>query len=95
MIEQQIKENAEQMAIQVIQYLHEACKTNEEYKQRCLELSSSFVTATVDWDKDVDEICKSIINDSQDVRMMALGGAIRYKTGDDTNVKKIYYDKED
>ena len=92
MSEQKVKENAEQMEIKIIEYLHHACESDEEMRERLLELATSYVTASLDWDKPVTEIIKDIDGICKDIRDLAIFGAIRYKSGNEENVKKIFYD---
>ena len=87
--EQKIKDNAEDMLIKIIQYLKAACKSEKEICERCSELSASLISCQADWNEDIDEIVKDLNNLGKDITLMAIGGAIKYKMGENTNTKII------
>lgn len=87
--EQKIKDTAENMLIKIIQYLNAACKSQEELNQRCSELSASLISCQADWNKDTAEIIKDLNALGKDITIMAIGGAVRYKVGDISNIKHI------
>lgn len=89
--EKQVKKQAEQMVMQVIKYLGEATTSEKEYHERCLELATSFITTTVEFDNSCVDIIKYLNEVCLEVKNMAIGGALRYKAGDETNVTKIYH----
>ena len=92
MTENEIKATSEEMVIKVIEYLRSACKSDKEFDERCLELATSLVTTTVDFDKSVIEIIGVLSDKCHNIRDIAIGGSLRYKAGDETNVKRIYRD---
>ena len=90
MTENEIKKTSEDMACKIIEFLGKACESEKERDERCLELATSFITTTVDFDKTAFQIIENINDKAHNIRDMAIGGALRYKAGDETNVTKIY-----
>lgn len=87
-----VKETAENMLIQIIEYLNKAEPDDEEKDERLKELACSLVTSTIDFNKELDEILKDINDTCLDIRDISMAGALRFKSGDMTNVKMIFRD---
>ncbi len=51
-----IKDTAENLLIQIIEYINKAEPDDEERDHRLKELACSLITATIDFSKDIDEI---------------------------------------
>ena len=85
-----VKETAENLLIQILEYLNKAEPDDEEIEHRKKELACSIVTSIIDFEKDIDEILKDINDVCLDIRNISMAGAMRYKSGDMTNVKKIF-----
>ena len=92
MSENNVKETAENLLIQIIEYVNKAEPDDKERKHRFKELASSLVTLLVDFDKTDTEIICNINTICLEIRDMSKAGALRYKHGDMTNVKKIWRD---
>lgn len=87
-----VKDTSEKLLIQIIEYINKAEPDDEEREYRLKELACSLVTSIIDFDKDIDEILKDINETCLDIRNISMAGAYRYKSGDATNVKKIFRD---
>ncbi len=85
-----VKETAEKLLIQIVEYVNKAEPDDEEREHRLKELACSLVTSTIDFEKDIDEILKDINDACLDIRNISMAGALRYKSGDETNVKRIW-----
>ena len=85
-----VKETAENLLIQIIEYVNKAEPDDEEREHRFKELACSLVTSTIDFLKDRDEILNDINDVCLDIRNISIAGALRFMSGDMTNVKKIY-----
>lgn len=86
---EKVKDTAENLLIKIVEYLDSAESDDEERNHRFSELATSLITATLDFDKDFDDLVKDINDICNDCRTMALVGAYRYKHGDESRVKKI------
>lgn len=84
------KDIAENLLIQIIEYINKAEPDDEEIENRTKELACSLVTSIIDFEKDIDEILMDINDVCLDIRNISMAGAMRYKSGDKTNVKKIW-----
>lgn len=87
---EKVKDRAENLLIKIIEYLDSAEPDDEERNNRFGELATSLITATLNFDKDFDDLVKDINDICNDCRIMALAGAFRYKHGDESRVKKIF-----
>jgi len=85
-----VKDTADNLLIQIIEYVNKAEPDDEEREHRMKELACSLVTSTIDFNKDIDDILKDINDVCLDIRNISMAGAFRYKSGDMTNVKKIF-----
>ena len=85
-----VKETAENLLMQIIEYVNKAEPDDEEIEHRFKELACSLVTSIVDFSKNEDEILKDINDICLDIRNISMAGALRYLNGDMTNVKKIF-----
>ena len=92
MSENNVKETAENLLIQIIEYVNKAEPDEKERNNRFKELACSLVSSTIDFSKDKNEILKDINDVCLDIRNISSAGAIRYMLGDETNVKKIWRD---
>jgi hypothetical protein len=85
-----VKETAENLLIQIVEYLNKAEPDDEERDHRLKELACSLITSTIDFNKNIDDILKDINDICLDIRNLSMAGAFRYKSGDETNVKRIW-----
>ena len=94
MSENNVKETAENLLIQIIEYVNKAEPDDEEREHRIKELACSLVTSLVDFgsDKDRIDILNQINEICLDIRNISFGGALRYLDGDMKNVKMIWRD---
>ncbi len=84
----QTKETAEELVIKIIDFIIETEPDEVEQKHRLLELACSLITATVDMDQDTDNVLKDIFRACEDVKYLTTAGAFRYKSGDESRIKK-------
>ena len=94
MSENNVKETAESLLIQIIEYLNKAEPNDEEREHRFKELACSLVTLCVEFgsDKDRVDILNQINEICHDIRDISMAGALRFLDGDMTNLKMIWRD---
>lgn len=85
-----VKDTSENLLIQIIEYINKAEPDDEEREHRLKELACSLVTATIDFNKDIDEIMQDINDTCLDIRNISMAGVLRFKSGDESRVKKIF-----
>lgn len=86
MTHDEAKKKSDEVAAYAAQILHDNFKDEEELRHRYLELATSFLTVSINVDKDLKDINDDIKESLQEIYQMALGGIIRYKSGDEGNV---------
>ena len=90
MTPEEIKEKAEKMVCDAVAVLHENIKDEKLLNEKYLELATSFVTLTLDPEKDFKELAADIKQSCQDVYEMALAGMFRYKSDDTSRVVRVF-----
>ena len=83
-----VKDTAEELMIKIIDFIIETEPDEVEQKHRLLELACSLIMATVDVDQDTDHVLQDIFQACEDVKYLTTAGAIKYKCGDESRVKK-------
>ena len=83
-----VKETAEELTIKIIDFIVKTEPDEVEQRHRLLELACSLVMATVDLDQDTDHVLQDIFQACEDVKYLTATGAIKYKSGDESRVKK-------
>lgn len=83
-----VKETAEELTIKIIDFIVETEPNEVEQRHRLLELACSIIMATVDVNQDIDHVLKDIFQACEDVKHLTATGAIKYKCGDESRVKK-------
>lgn len=83
-----VKETAEELLIKIIDFIFETEPDKEEQRHRLLELACSLIMATIDLDQDSDHVLQDIFQACEDVKCLTTAGAIKYKCGDESIVKK-------
>lgn len=90
-----VKETSEELLIIIINFILESEADESEINDLFIELATSLVAATIDFDKDMKDICDDITQATYDIAYMAEIGIKKYKDGDTSNVKKIWeFDEE-
>ena len=89
-----VKETAEELVIKIIDFIVETEPDEVEQKHRLLELACSLIMTTVDVDQDTDHVLKDIFQACEDVKYLTTAGAIKYKCGDESRVKKEWKPKK-
>ena len=90
-----IKETSEELLIKIINFIVESEADELEMNNLLIELATSLVTATIDFDKDMKDICDDITQATHDIAYMAASGIEAYKSGDTSSVKKTWeFDEE-
>lgn len=64
-------------------------RVRKRFSKRCSDLSAYLISCQADWNEDIDEIVKDLNNLGKDITLMAIGGAIKYKMGENKNTKII------
>lgn len=85
-----IKETSEELLIKIINFIFESEADESEINDLFIELATSLVAATIDFDKDMKDICDDITQATHDIAYMAEIGIKKYKDGDTSNVKKTW-----
>lgn len=83
-----VKETAEELTIKIIDFIFKTEPDEEEQRHRLLELTCSLIMATIDLDQDTDHVLQDIFSSCEDVKYLTTAGAIKYKCGDESIVKK-------
>lgn len=83
-----VKETAEELVIKIIDFIIETEPDEVEQRHRLLELTCSLIMTTVDVNQDIDQVLKDIFRACEDVKCLTTAGAIKYKCGDESRVKK-------
>lgn len=83
-----VKETSEELLIKIINFIVESEGEEVEKNDLLLELATSLVTATIDIDKDMGDIYCDIAQATNDIASMAISGIDKYKSGDESRVKK-------
>ena len=90
MTAEEAKKKAEEIICQGVEILHNNIKDEKALNERYLELATSFLTLSLNPEKDLDDLNDDIKSACKDIYEMALGGIIRYKTGDHSKVVKRF-----
>ena len=88
MNEKEVKRNADEMALKIFEYINSAIPDREKRDRMLIELATSFVTVTIDVNSD--DYIRDINNKCNDIKMISLGGILRYKSGDTSKVMKAF-----
>lgn len=86
----EVKKTSEEMLVQIVEYIFKT-GLNEKDKEKLLrELACSLITASIDFEQDETELIVELNQTCLDVRNICIGGIMRYKSGDESRVKKIW-----
>lgn len=90
-----VKETSEELLIIIINFILESEADESEINDLFIELATSLVAATIDFDKDMKDICDDITQATHDIAYMAEIGIKKIKDGDTSNLKKTWkFDEE-
>ena len=90
MTNDEVKRKAELMACDIVEFLRNNLKDDEERKHRYLEMACSFLTLACDPTKEMFEIEKEIRAYCKDIYKISLTGMARYKSGNTSRVVKEF-----
>lgn len=85
----QIKKNIDEMSSKIFDYICAAEPDSEEREHRYMEIACSFLGAALDYSKDMDQLAKDIMDYTNDLRVMSLVTAYRFKTGTLPDERKL------
>ena len=81
------KQKVDEMGAQVFNFLACACNDDEEMNERLLELSQSFLTATLDTDADIIDVAVDLIAKMETMRVNIMLMVQDIQEGNNDNVK--------
>ena len=88
-----VKETSEKLLIQIIEYITKCNLEEKEEKELLREMACSLITASIDIDKSIKELAVEIDQTCHDVRDICFVGLARFKSGDESNAKRIWRNK--
>lgn len=91
-IDPKIKKTADEMASKIFEYLEVAVSDEDKRDELFLELATSFLTATCDFDMSPRDICEDIHKKCKDMQALAIFGALKFKSGD---ISRVVSDSRD
>lgn len=94
MTPEETKKKAEEMCCDAVAVLHENIKDEKLLNEKYLELATSFVTLTLNPEKDFKDLATDIKQCCQDIYKMALAGMFRYKSDDTSRVVRVFGEDE-
>ena len=90
MTNDEVKRKAELMACDIVAFLRNNLKDDEERNHSYIEMACSFLTLACDPTKDIFEIEKEISAYCKDIYCLSLAGMSRFKSGDTSRVVKKF-----
>ena len=92
MTPEETKKKAEEMVCDAVAVLHENIKDEKVLNEKYLELATSFVTLTLNPEKDFKELATDIKQCCKDIYNMAIAGMFRFKSDDTSRVVRVFED---
>lgn len=90
MTKEEVKETAEDLLINIIDYIQITDIPDKEKCEIYVELACSLLTVIVDTNQSKEEIVDDIMEELNHMGVMCIGALLDYKNGNLTNVKKEY-----
>lgn len=89
----EVKKTSEEMLVQIVKYISKTGLNEKEKNQLLRELACSLITASIDFEKNEMELMCDLNQVCHDLRDICIAGMLRFKSGDESRVKKIWRDE--
>lgn len=89
----EVKKTSEEMLVKIVEYISKTGLKAKDEEELLRELACSLITSSIDIDQKETELIVELNQICLDIRNICIGGVLKYKSGDETRVKKIWRDK--
>ena len=88
----EVKKTSEEMLVQIVEYISKTGLNGKDEEILLRELACSLITSSIDFEKNEMELMCDLNQICHDIRDICLAGVLRFKSGDESRVKKIWRD---